>query len=344
MPIKHLCPISMDLVEFGTSGPDGDWIWDGYLAPGDVTLLTSRWKSGKTTLISGLLQCLAAGEPFLDRATRPARVFYVSEEAERYWAERRAVFPIGNHVGLLSQPFYGAPAKHDWESLLESVSCINAKKHIDLLVIDPLAAFLPTGCEFDSVAMMAALHPLQRLQEMMIGVLLLHHPRKAPSAAGSSARGTGALLGAVDTCIELERVGTAAADANMRILLAQSRHRRTPARLTYEWNPETGAFAIVSDPRDRGFEEGWQTVRAILESRAAPTSQKEIAALWPEDSPTPATSTLYEWLNRASASRLVSRAGRGTRTEPWRYLVKEEGEGEVDRLSSPSSLLILEAE
>jgi hypothetical protein len=27
------------------------WLWEGYLAPGALTLLTSLWKSGKTTLV-----------------------------------------------------------------------------------------------------------------------------------------------------------------------------------------------------------------------------------------------------------------------------------------------------
>jgi hypothetical protein len=30
--------------------PRVDWLWDGYLARGSVTLLTSQWKTGKTTL------------------------------------------------------------------------------------------------------------------------------------------------------------------------------------------------------------------------------------------------------------------------------------------------------
>ena len=48
-------------------------------------------------------------------------------------------------------------------------------------------------------------------------------------------------------------------------------------------------------------------------------SQREIAALWPEDSPKPALSTLYAWLHRAHARQLVHREGRGLRTDPWRY-------------------------
>jgi len=334
MPIKNLDPIPMDSVVFGPAGPQGDWLWHGYLAAGDLTLLTSRWKSGKTTLISGLLQRLGTGEPFLNRATRPARVLYVSEEAERHWAERRAVFPIGNHVGLLSQPFFGAPDASDWRSLLDTASTIHAKKKIDLLVIDPLASFLPTGCEFDSTAMMAALHPLARLQQMGIGVLLLHHPRKAPAAVGSSARGSGALLGYVDTTLELERVGPSEEDANLRILHAQSRHRGTPARLTYGWNSETGEFTVATDPRARSFEENWRSVRAILESRAAPTTQKEISELWPEDSPKPSTTTLYGWLNRAMAKQYVSRTGEGNRWEPWRYRLRGNEEAFAKRVGS----------
>jgi hypothetical protein len=46
---------------WGTAGlREGDpqpvpWLWQGYLIPGAVTLLTSQWKSGKTTLVSVLL-------------------------------------------------------------------------------------------------------------------------------------------------------------------------------------------------------------------------------------------------------------------------------------------------
>ena len=32
-----------------------DWFWQGYLAAGNITLLTSQWKAGKTTLLAILL-------------------------------------------------------------------------------------------------------------------------------------------------------------------------------------------------------------------------------------------------------------------------------------------------
>jgi hypothetical protein len=35
--------------------PPADWLWEGFIARANLTLLTSMWKSGKTTLVSLLL-------------------------------------------------------------------------------------------------------------------------------------------------------------------------------------------------------------------------------------------------------------------------------------------------
>ena len=35
--------------------PSADWLWHGFLARANLTLLTGMWKSGKTTLLSLLL-------------------------------------------------------------------------------------------------------------------------------------------------------------------------------------------------------------------------------------------------------------------------------------------------
>jgi hypothetical protein len=48
-----------------------DWLCHGYLARGNITLLTSLWKAGKTTLLGGLLQRLGPGGPFLGRGRDP---------------------------------------------------------------------------------------------------------------------------------------------------------------------------------------------------------------------------------------------------------------------------------
>src|SRR5437879_5496618 len=65
-----------------------DWLWRGYLAPGQLTLLTSLWKSGKTTLLSVLLSRLKDGGELLGLPVRPARALVLSEEDVDLWHRR----------------------------------------------------------------------------------------------------------------------------------------------------------------------------------------------------------------------------------------------------------------
>jgi len=48
-----------------------NWLWGGYLAPGNVTLLTGLWRAGKTTLIAALLARMQAGGSLAGLAVRP---------------------------------------------------------------------------------------------------------------------------------------------------------------------------------------------------------------------------------------------------------------------------------
>jgi hypothetical protein len=42
-----------------------DWLWQGYLGPGNVTLLTSLWESGKSTLTITITSLARAERYFL---------------------------------------------------------------------------------------------------------------------------------------------------------------------------------------------------------------------------------------------------------------------------------------
>ena len=110
MPPKSFATLPMDQlsdsgINSGINKPVTGWLWQGYLARGSLTLLTSLWKAGKTTLLTGLLQRLAAGGDFLGQACVPARALVVSEEPRELWAERLRTMPIGPHARLLPRPF-----------------------------------------------------------------------------------------------------------------------------------------------------------------------------------------------------------------------------------------------
>src|SRR5947209_20577071 len=59
-----------------------DWLWEGYLAPGALTLLAAKPKAGKSTLAVAVSEAMAthAGS-FLGRRIAGAPVVYVSEES-----------------------------------------------------------------------------------------------------------------------------------------------------------------------------------------------------------------------------------------------------------------------
>lgn len=327
MPLDRLEPSEIDA--------QTNWLWHGYLARGDLTLLTSLWKAGKTTLLAGLMQRFAAGGEFLGRAVAPARVLIVSEESHDIWAERRKVLPVGPHAELLSRPFAARPTPADWQALIDHAIHLRAEQRLDLFMVDTLAGFLPGHSESDPGTLLTMLHPLQRLAGHGVAVVILHHPRKKPAEEGSSARGSGALLGFVDIILELHRFSRLATDECRRKLVGLSRHADTPRRLAYEWNRDTGAFAPIDDLDSIRYRENWEQLRALLLQRAKPATRREILADWPDEARKPSSRTLWEWLIRAEAAKQITRLGAGTRTDPLRYRLRNEDDAYYERGELP---------
>jgi hypothetical protein len=335
MPTNTLRRITVDDLDAETAPPPTPWLWDGYLKSGDVTLLTSVWKTGKTTLLTGLLRHLGRGEPFLGRPVRPGRAWVVSEESPDLWAERVRRRPIGRHVELLARPFAGRPTHDEWADLIDQAVTARAAGELDLFVVDPLASFLPGRSESEPTTVLESLAPLHRLTTAGVSVLLLHHPRRQAADAGSKARGGGALLGFMDLTMEITRYSRLESDASRRLLSAQSRRTGAADRLAYEWDAAADEFRVVADPRDRQFEENWQAVVAVLQGRTGAVTAKEIREVWPDEAERPKLATLYDWLNRGHAKKLIRREGRGTRVNPWRYRLENANDAYYDRGELP---------
>jgi hypothetical protein len=326
-----------------------DWLWEGYLGRGQLTLLTSQWKAGKTTLLAGLLNQFEQGGTFLGQRCAPAKVLIVSEESKEHWAARRREIPLGPHVHLMPRPFRTRPTPADWQRLVDFALARSAAGELDLLAIDPLAKFLPGSSDSDPATLLHFLDPLQELAAAGVAVLVLHHPRKEAAEEGHTARGSGALLGYVDVILELHRYGKLKSDFARRRLVALSRHRATPASLIYEWTPGTPTFTALPDPLLLRFQDNWQQVHAILERMKDAVTHKELLRDWPEGQAKPSATVLYEWLNRATESKLVRRLGCGTRLEPYCYRLKNEDDdyydqGKIPPRKLPGILKRLEAE
>jgi hypothetical protein len=106
----------------GTGGDD--WLWQGFLAPGAVTLLTSQWKTGKSTLVSVLLARMKTGGSLAGLAVAPGKAVVVSEEGAEHWQRRARQLDFGDHVGWFCRPFRGKPSGSEWAAFIGALAGI----------------------------------------------------------------------------------------------------------------------------------------------------------------------------------------------------------------------------
>jgi hypothetical protein len=329
----------------GETAPQVPWLWRGYLAPGNLTLLTSQWKAGKTTLVATLLARLATGGTLAGLPVRAGRAVVVSEESIDHWQARAAALKFGQAVGFICRPFRGRPTPADWEGLIDHLVALHAERPLDLVVIDPLASFLPVRTENDAATMLAALLPLQRLTTRGIAGLVLHHPRKGESAPGRAARGSGALTGYADVLIEMDWVGEPHADDRRRKLMAFSRHPETTRRLAIERTADGTDYVSLGDFTEFEQADGWTVLQMVLEDAHRKLTPQAVRDQWPADYPRPADVTLWRWLDAAVADGRVKKGGTGRRSQPFVYWLpakEEEWASDPFRPPDPADLPPLE--
>jgi len=69
-------------------------------------------------------------------------------------------------------------------------------------------------------------------------------------------------------------------------------------------------------------------LRGILETALEKLTQRQIVNEWPQESPRPARTTLWRWLDLATRDGRLLRDGEGTKRSPFRYWLPG-GEEEV---------------
>ena len=282
-------------------------------------MLTSQWKTGKTTLLAVLLARRVTGGLLAGQPLTAGRVAVVSEESLDLWEVRRSRLDFGQNVCLFSRPFPGRPSAAQWLALRDSLADLQTQGGVDLAVIDPLAAFLPGRDENHANTMLQALLPLQDLTRRGMAVLLLHHPVKGEPREGQAARGSGALLGFADISIEMRLYSRANPDDRRRVLQAFSRHDETPRQLVIELNAAGTDYVALGDLSDQEFLQCWEQLRAVLEASHWKLTVREIVAAWPARQKVPSEVTLWRWLDRAVRRGWLLRDGLGQKEAPYRY-------------------------
>lgn len=295
-----------------------DWLWHGYLARGSITLLTSLWKAGKTTLLSVLLSKMRTGGMFVNRMLKPCRAAIVTEEPAELWRERDANLNLRANVRFYFQPFDSLPSLEQWHGLMASLLRDRERHGTDLAVIDTLGTFLPAGAESLRDGMMRALLPLQSLKSAGMSVLLLHHPRKRNAESGMAARGSGALTGYADIVLELRSLGRPESTDRRRSIISLSRHACGPRELIIELNAEGNEYLSRGTTSDEECRHFWPVLAAILDKTDEKLTRNQILERWPTPDP-PSPATLWRWLDWGVEQEQLKRDSAGNGHNTFRY-------------------------
>jgi hypothetical protein len=295
------------------------WLWHGYLGLGKVTLLTSQWKSGKTTLLALLLARLQQGGELAGLSVARGKALVISEESEADWRTRCQHLGIRDHVDLLCRPFTTQPTMDQWLALIETAAGLHERQGTDLVVIDSLAQFLPAHSENSAGALLECLTPLQPLATAGMSVFLMHHPYKGTPLAGQAARGSGALLGFADILLEMGYLSRPDDLDRRRRLAAYSRYNETVRHLLMELTADGRDYVVLQSGWEASVGESWQAVLNTLTTAHRKLTRQEILDKWSDDFEKPEATTLWRWLNRAVAMGQVRQEGTGRPGDPFRY-------------------------
>jgi hypothetical protein len=295
------------------------WLWHGYIAPANVTVLTSQSKSGKTTLLSVLLARMKAGGLLAGLSVSAGKAAVVSEESPAVWLDRSRKLDFGEHVCWFCRPFPGKPSLQQWLALLDRLAEIHARVGLSLVVIDPLAAFFPGRGENCAEIMLEFLKPLHRLTALGVAVLLLHHPGKEETAEGLAARGSTATGAFADIVLEMKWYHRPSEADRRRRLVALSRFDETPRQLVIELNTEGTDYLGHGTFGEEEYGRNLLHLRSVLADAPRKLTRQQVARRWPPDAEPPHPASLWRWLEQAVAQGQVLRDGSGRKADPFRY-------------------------
>jgi len=173
-----------------------DWLIEGFIARGHLTLFSGREKSGKSTLIGSMLKAMLdpEGGKFLDiDVDGGKKIMVISEESNIQWGIRRDENDIHGTLTVSSRPF-GNIKKQSWSKFCKQFAQKLKRDGYDLLIIDPLANFAPWKDENNAADVGYAMTELNEFAKAGLALLCCHHATKQTG----SARGSSALTAAPD--------------------------------------------------------------------------------------------------------------------------------------------------
>ncbi|MGH9604289.1 MAG: bifunctional DNA primase/polymerase [Terracidiphilus sp.] len=278
-----------------------DWIWEGRLAVGTMSICAAKPKVGKSTVGRNLALAVARGESFLGWACRRGAVLYLAleERLEDVAADFRTLGADGGEDIQLA----------DAGAVLDLLALLMDKKPA-LLVIDPLFRLVNVRDEKAYAEVYAALGPLiDTARACRTHILALHHSSKLAKAEAIDAPiGSTALGGAVSTLLVMRRT------ENYRTLETVQRLGQDMPETVLRFDPATKRL-MLGGSRERAEVEA-VALQILAALGSACMSERELAKLV-EGRTAHQRTALRELVGCGK----VERIGTGKRGDPYRYSV-----------------------
>jgi hypothetical protein len=287
------------------------WIWEGVVAEDAVTLLSAPEKTGKTTLLSLLLDRRRAGGQLLGRPVRPGRTILCSEEKSSLWALRQPPLDFGPQLEF-HRPLGGNPSPGRWRRFIDHLLGLG-EDYFDLLVIDTVMSFLPAA-QNNPGALRKALNELRVVANLPAGVLLLHQA----CAARSRSRARGPLAAFADILIDMQ-IPPGDRFTRRRHFTGVGRYPGMLQHVAAELDAEGTDYLLVTEGApEAALAPALETLGQLLRQSPGPLTRQEILARWPEGEP-PRADSLWRCLTRGCELGILVRTGAGTKAEAFRY-------------------------
>jgi hypothetical protein len=284
------------------------WLCEGILAAGEVTLLVSRPKVGKSTLARFLAACVLEGRPFLCRETRRGPVLLAAPDDAAWWM-RECFLRLGvlNHPGLYAVDLPLRARALTPESLFATAAEIGAK----LVVVDTLQRCFPTPDMNDysqTVDLMGRIQDGARQAEC--AALVLHHTNKRAVEYDDHSIGVMGSQGLFGTAAIL---ATLSRDERWIWLQTEGRYGRNLPKTLLEFDEDTMRFRAAGTQCEIRETERRQRALEVVRSNPG-IARQELAAKIGGDA-----SLTKRVLDALVADGSVVREGSGVKGSPFTY-------------------------
>lgn len=304
-----------------TAASATNWIARPWIPENALTELIGAPKSaGKTSFVLALIRCVLDGVPFLGEPTQTTPVCYLSEQGESLRQSlARADLSSRDDLHLLRWPKVNA---YSWSEIaaqaVQQAQQVGAK----LLVLDTAAVFMKLARDEENQAgaAMAAMQPLQQAMEHGTSILLVRHSRKSDTDdLVTSARGSSAFTGMVDTVMRLRKLG-ATHPRTYRRLECISRYEEVPTDSILELTPQ--GYEL----RDSG-EIAREAAESNLAAAIPRTEETAMTVLELSKQVHLSRRTVERTLTQLVSSGAVKRVGAGQRGCAYKFWTDSEIEG-----------------